>query len=592
MRLIGLAILAGAAIIARGASIEGFTRSPHFDEQVRQLTLASGVRVQINAPPIDRFDSQKGTDAKKGTSLIFYALPNGNTIEQTIGCQRVPGLDWHYDIQHIGAQVRLLRETDATRDYVIAYLEAEGRSWPAWRQKRPDNPKLIREIVDDIAKLIPGTSKITLACHSGGGSFIWGYLNGGEAVPDAVERIAFLDANYSYSDDDRHGDKLLEWLRRDKSHALVVLAYDDRNVKLDGKPIVSETGGTYRASHRMIDQFSKAMKLQQSSDGGFEVFTGMEGQIRFLIHKNSEVRILHTTLVGEMSGFLHAMTLNTVLEEKWGKFAGRVPYAKLIQPAPPTTAPAQRARGIPVRPKDAPGGAAFMRSVADIPKVQREAAIVGEMTRGNLPEFLRTFKTIAVEAAAIEGVKHRIEYEVMSDYLAVGSDADFVRVPMTPMSAQKIADAFECSLPTRKIVDDVYAQAEEKIPPHPLTEQREAVETFVKHNGLIELQLVTSRNRSLMVAGIKKDVVLTNRLAEKPNRVAIFGWHKLDGQPIQPLTIVHVDTYVDYSHGIRLVRRRVRVDGKELNIDDVLRDVHLCNLISDEGPINITRYRD
>ncbi len=39
--------------------------------------------------------------------------------------------------------------------------------------------------------------------------------------------------------------------------------------------------------------------------------------------------------------------------------------------------------------------------------------------------------------------------------------------------------------------------------------------------------------------------------------LAIYGWHRENGVAIQPLTIVHKDTYVDYSHGIRLVSRAV-----------------------------------
>ena len=38
----------------------------------------------------------------------------------------------------------------------------------------------------------------------------------------------------------------------------------------------------------------------------------------------------------------------------------------------------------------------------------------------------------------------------MPDYLAVGSDEDFLRMPMTPASAKVIADAFGCRLPTRE----------------------------------------------------------------------------------------------------------------------------------------------
>ena len=92
------------------------------------------------------------------------------------------------------------------------------------------------------------------------------------------------------------------------------------------------------------------------------------------------------------------------------------------------------------------------------------------------------------------------------------------------------------------------------------------------------------------VAGIKKDLVVSNRLAEKPNRVAIYGWHKPDGQPIQPLTTVHAASYVDYSHGLRLMRRTVTVDGKPRDVRHVTYAAGLCHLLSDEGPISRPAY--
>ena len=78
------------------------------------------------------------------------------------------------------------------------------------------------------------------------------------------------------------------------------------------------------------------------------------------------------------------------------------------------------------------------------------------MLRGNVPDFLRSFQKITVKAKDATGREHTATFEVMPDYLAVGSDADFVRVPMTPMTAARIADAFGCALPTRKVVDEVY----------------------------------------------------------------------------------------------------------------------------------------
>jgi hypothetical protein len=159
------------------------------------------------------------------------------------------------------------------------------------------------------------------------------------------------------------------------------------------------------------------------------------------------------------------------------------------------------------------------------------------------------------------------------------------------MTAQAVADVFECALITRKMSDDIYRAAKIKLAPQPLTIDREAAKTFFQHHNLIETQRAASGDKTFsLISGIKKDIVLTNRLAEKPNRVAIYGWHKENGEPIQPLTIVHKDTYVDYSHGVRLVSRRVMVDGREIDLRALLNDPELCALVSDEGPIT-ARYR-
>ena len=88
-----------------------------------------------------------------------------------------------------------------------------------------------------------------------------------------------------------------------------------------------------------------------------------------------------------------------------------------------------------------------------------------------------------------------------------------------------------------------------------------------------------------LISGHMKDVVLSNRLFERPDRVAIYGWHRLDGRPIQPLSTVHGVRYADYSHGIRLVWNEVRVDGVSRSIYDVLADSKLAPVLSDEGAL-------
>lgn len=567
-----------AAVGAAGAPgdlLPGFQQSPWFGEQVMEMKTPNGVRMLFNVPGGSKFDS------KRPTRLIFYATPNGNTIEQTMGATLEQGVDWHYDIQHVAAQVRRLRELDGHENVALVCLEADGRSWPAWRQNHPDSAKLIRDLIAKAREWIPGASvRVTLAGHSGGGSFLIGYLNGGETIPDDVDRIVFLDANYSYDDREKHGEKLLTWLGASPEHRLVVLAYDDRNIKLDGKLVVGPEGGTYRATQRMLTTFRKTVSFSRSRQGDFERYESPDARSLFLIHTNPANKILHTALVGEMNGLLMALTYGTPEETSWGTFGGPRAYSIWVQPGHPLEALSLHPE-IPVRSKAAWKGTAIMGRIANFSTAERETVLLREITEGDLPDFLRTFKPIRVEGTDSDGVRHTAIFEVMPDYLAVGNDADFVRAPMTPMTALAIAHKFGCDLPTRKMVDAVYAQAEVKLEPHPMTENREAVSTFLEHNAIIEAQR-NGKPLGLLVAGIKKDVVQSVRLQEKPHRVAIYGWHKLDGNPIQPLTIVHRDTYVDYSHGIRLVKQAVMVDGKPTTLSAVLADPKLKILLTDE----------
>jgi hypothetical protein len=221
--------------------------------------------------------------------------------------------------------------------------------------------------------------------------------------------------------------------------------------------------------------------------------------------------------------------------------------------------------------------------------VEREEAIAAEIIRGNFPGVFRSFKQIQLTMKDGSGKEVSATVEIMPDYLAIGSDEDFVRAPMNPRTASRIAEAFGCSLPTRKIVDAIHAHATVKLEPRPLTEAREAVATFVQHHQIIEEQRNASPLGEL-VSGIKKDLVLSNRLEEKPNRVAIYGWHKLDGKPIQPLNVSHVSWYVDYSHGARLIKRRIVIDGRPYDLHRVLFSEKWSPLFSDEGVIRRIDY--
>lgn len=304
-------------------ALRGFRRSPHFGEWVREATLAPDVHVLVNAPG--------DFDPARPTLVIFYALPNGNTIAQTFGRRMTEGLDWHFDIQHVGAQTRLLRQVLTDRNVVLALLEAEGRSWPSWRRTHSDSDALIARLLEEVFPLGDPRTRWALVAHSGGGSLIWGFLNAREEIPDKVDLIALLDANYSYSDEDGHGDKLLAWLRRDPRHRLVVLAYDDRSVELDGRRIVGDTGGTYRATvERMVPRLQRDIAIEASRDGAFLVWRGLDGRADLRVHTNPDRAILHTLLV-ERNGLIHAVTVATPWENRAGRLWGDRAYEAWIQ---------------------------------------------------------------------------------------------------------------------------------------------------------------------------------------------------------------------------------------------------------------------
>ncbi len=235
----------------------------------------------------------------------------------------------------------------------------------------------------------------------------------------------------------------------------------------------------------------------------------------------------------------------------------------------------------------APTGSAFVAEVGGLSLTQREQRIQEEILAGNVPGFLRRLWPVHVSAGGHEGT-----YFVTPDYLCIGSDADFVRMPMTPLVAQPIADALGCLLTTRKMTNDVYAQATVKLAPSPISPQTTditLVSTFVQHHQTIEGQRAGIPLGPL-VAGIKKDVVITPQLATNPGKVAIYGWHQLSGVPIQPLYLGHGIQYVDYSHGIRLVAGTMLVDGVPMPVADVLADPSLAGLLSDEGVIANPSY--
>jgi hypothetical protein len=132
---------------------------------------------------------------------------------------------------------------------------------------------------------------------------------------------------------------------------------------------------------------------------------------------------------------------------------------------------------------------------------------------------------------------------VMRDYYS----EDGVRAPLTYNEAVAIALDNGWGLPTREMVDEIWRQADCKVSPIPMTPDSMMTHPsrFAGHDLLIDQQV--DGMECELIAGHKKDVL---------NNGHIYGWHRLNGIPIQPETGIHGDNYRDYSHGIRYIIMR------------------------------------
>jgi hypothetical protein len=126
----------------------------------------------------------------------------------------------------------------------------------------------------------------------------------------------------------------------------------------------------------------------------------------------------------------------------------------------------------------------------------------------------------------------------------------------------------------------MYKKAEHK-------KNRNSTACYLEHSKRIQ-QVINYSSKdwwTKLRAGHKKDVVLTNELLLESNKgnVAIYGWFNLDGTVIQGLNPSgHIGTYVDYSHGLRMVKNKCFLNGEPTTLHKVWSDPNYFHLASDE----------
>lgn len=211
----------------------------------------------------------------------------------------------------------------------------------------------------------------------------------------------------------------------------------------------------------------------------------------------------------------------------------------------------------------------------------REQLVEKELISGNIPNFLRNFKPITVT-----NNKNTLTYLVMSDYLSIGDDENYIRMPMAAKTAKIIAEKYDCSLPTKKMVIDIYNSAAIKLaakPWGPPYSNMDDNKRYLVQNNKINEQL-DGLDATNLIAGHAKDIILDKRLITSNNKVGIFGWFKSDGTFIQDTNVSsHSIDYTDYSQLTRLVVNDVILDGKLMRLSDIFLNKEYCSLITDQG---------
>ena len=252
---------------------------------------------------------------------------------------------------------------------------------------------------------------------------------------------------------------------------------------------------------------------------------------------------------------------------------------------------------IPERPEDAIEGSEFADQITGLSISDREKAITEEILSGNVPSFSRKMRSLKINQTISTG-NYELVFFTVCDYMAIGSEQDYLYIPMTPAVAQYLANQMDCLLPTKKIVDIIYAEAGIKMDPQPIppSDKMTSVPVFSQHTELIKQQISQigyDRSADSIIAGHKKDIIISNKIYSRDrnyDRVVIYGWHLSVNNPIQPVYNGHVALYADYSHGVRLISNIAFINGEIYQVKDILVDSSLSVLLSSEGIISKPYY--
>jgi hypothetical protein len=165
-------------------------------------------------------------------------------------------------------------------------------------------------------------------------------------------------------------------------------------------------------------------------------------------------------------------------------------------------------------------------------------------------------------------------YDVMPDYLTI----DGLKVPVSPVVAERIAHHFGLSLPTGKMSKQIYEASTAKIPPKPIDPNSHAITSskeIANFSDSYQKEMAKYKaDDNTIYGGGMKDLIVPEG---DPNFVHATGWYDTNGKPIQGFRQSnHGLDYADYSHGTRLTGNFIfKKNGKTigpLTLEQIMTD--------------------
>lgn|SRR3990172_1993626 len=219
---------------------------------------------------------------------------------------------------------------------------------------------------------------------------------------------------------------------------------------------------------------------------------------------------------------------------------------------------------------------------------ERSEAIFHWAMMGCIPDFLCRWMVVNL---AVDD--HELEICCLPDFFCLGTDADWVFVPMGALTAERLAQHFNAHLPTPKLVDFIYTASTRQVaqpwgPPYDST----MTDTARWGKQTQKIRSASGFVPGALNEGHLKNVCVSKRMNNTCGEwLSFYGWFNAKGKPIQGNNVnAHGVEYADYAHGVRFIHNELVVDGEVMLFDDVLKHPVLYPLLDPEGPVALGTY--